>query len=464
MVTVSLDHVANALLVGARAPYRWWKGCTMVGSMSKRVTRRATLRRTCLYLLTTVATLGCSLESLLEVDAPSVVPAGQLQDPATATLQVTGVIADFDCALNNYIMAAGTAGDEFIDSNTQLLGVALDRRDLGDGGGTIAANTCTAGLPGLYGVMQVARYQGDRVAERLEAWSDAEVPNRRRLLATSLAYSGYAVLHLAEAMCSLAIDLGPEITRAAGFAAAESRFTAAMAAAQAASDADIRNLAYVGRARARLNLAVTNGTVTDAAKLAAAAADAQQVPAGFRRNVTAEDAPVRRQNRVYLDNNFRANLSVEEDFWRVTDMGVADARVPVVNAGRKAQDVVSDLYLQQKYTGYSAPIRMASYTEARLIIAEAVGGQTAVDIINALHTAAGIPPFPGGTAAEIRNHVIRERGSEFFLEGQHLGDKLRYALPFTPAAGTPYTRIGGVYGTDTCLQLPVQEKQNNPSF
>ena len=40
------------------------------------------------------------------------------------------------------------------------------------------------------------------------------------------------------------------------------------------------------------------------------------------------------------------------------------------------------------------------------MIAEVAGGQSAVDIINSLHTAAAIPPFTGGTAQQIKDQVV----------------------------------------------------------
>lgn len=415
-------------------------------------------------ILIAAAATGCDLvDGLLEVDSPIRVPASRLDDPATAALQVASVIADLECALGDFVVAAGTAGEEFGDSNLAGPNWPVDRRDLGDAGNNIATNSCAGGLPGLYTPLQTARHQGDRLGERLDSWTDAEVQNRQSHLATALAYSGYAVLLLSEAMCSITIDRGPELSRAQGFAEAESRFTRAIAAAQQSNNAEMLNLARVGRARARLNLGVVNGAVVNAGKLAEAAADARAVPAGFRVDATTDNNPDRRRNRVYSSVNFSGSFSVWEQFHNVTDMGVPDPRVRVQDMGVKAFDGITDWWIQLKYAEYDSPIRLASYTEAQLIIAEVEGGQTAVDIINSLHAAAGLPPFPGGTPEEIQAHIIRERAAEFWMEGHHLGDKLRYGLPFLPETGTPY-RKGGFYGTDTCLQLPVQEKQSNPNF
>src|SRR5690606_39317539 len=74
-------------------------------------------------------------------------------------------------------------------------------------------------------------------------------------------------------------------------------------------------------------------------------------------------------------------------------------------------------WIQQKYLAYDSPIPIARYEEAQLILAEARGGQDAVDIINALRAPHGIPDYTGPTdAASIRNLIIEERRRELFVE------------------------------------------------
>jgi hypothetical protein len=310
----------------------------------------------------------------------------------------------------------------------------------------------------------------------LEGWTDAEVPDRQSLLATAKAYAGYAMLLLGESYCSIAIDLGPEIPRLQVLTEAETRFTAAIAAAQQANNTAILNLARVGRARARLSLAIQNGTVANASMLAAARTDAAAVPSGFVLNATFGATPIRRNNQIYNANNVAQTATIEEDFRGVTDLGMADPRIRVVDAGRQAFDRFTALWTQTKYTAQTSPIPIARYAEAQLIVAEAAletgDLTTATNIINAFHTAAGLPPFTGGTATQIREHlrgsssnIVSERERELFMESHHLGDKLRYSLPFTPAAGTAYPpKAGGQYGSTTCFPLPDVERLNNPNL
>jgi starch-binding outer membrane protein, SusD/RagB family len=106
---------------------------------------------------------------------------------------------------------------------------------------------------------------------------------------------------------------------------------------------------------------------------------------------------------------------------------------------------------------------MASYTEAQLIIAEVVGGERAVSIINALHDAAGLPHFASNDPPAIQAQVLEERSREFFLESQHFFDVARLNLPLNPAVGAPYLK-GGLYGDMRCFPLPDVERDNNPNM
>jgi len=63
--------------------------------------------------------------------------------------------------------------------------------------------------------------------------------------------------------------------------------------------------------------------------------------------------------------------------------------------------------------------------------------------------------------AEYMAELIDQRRRELFLEGQHLGDIIRYGIALQPAAGTAY-HFGGTYGNQICFPLPAAEKLNNP--
>jgi hypothetical protein len=248
----------------------------------------------------------------------------------------------------------------------------------------------------------------------------------------------------------MAIDAGPAMTPAQVLTSAESIFTNAIAAAQTANLPSILNLALVGRARARLDLGKTQ----------AAAADAALVPQGFVFNSTHSSADPTRYNKIYGDNYLNGFISISWQFIGLTFGGVPDPRVKFDTSANKAMDQ-SVLILQNKYTAYSSPIPMATWQEAQLIIAEAQGGQTAVAIINTLHSMAGLPPFTSSDPTAITKQVQQERSRELFLDGHRLYDMIRWKLPFATGVD-PYD--GVTYGTSTCMPLPQSEINGNPNL
>lgn len=410
------------------------------------------LRRAALVL--GVVLLGaCSVDNLLNVDAPDRIPAEGLVVPSNAQLLVNGAAADFECAYGAYVALSGVMAGELTDATQTASRWPYDRRNVQPSDALYSSFECTA--LGIYTPLSRARWSADNILESLQEWSDSEVPNRQEQIARAALYAGYSYLLLAEGFCSVAIDESAELQPQAVLQTAVTRFSTAITAAQAANSSDLLNAALVGRARAYLDLG----------QGAQAVADAERVPADFVFNVTASAVSGRRNNRIFAQNGEGSTggtaLSVGESYRNVTFAGAPDPRVPVVDAKRLASDN-TPIFFQQKYTSLSAPLPLATGDEAQLIIAEVRGGQAAVDIINQFHARAGIAAFEGGSEDSIREQVIEERRRELFLEGHRFHDIRRLNLPLDPAPDTPY-RKGGLYGSDRCFPLPDVERRNNPN-
>lgn len=401
-----------------------------------------------------------SLDRLLSVDAPSRVMADGLDVPGNASLLVNSAATDFECAFAHYIVAGGLVGNEWETGTTLIAWKDYDRRAFDPTGAAYVSTTCDAtgtGTVGVYIPLSVARWQADNVLSLLEGWTDQEVPSRAALIATAAAYSGFAHVLLAEGMCTVALDLSPELTRGDVFGRAEARFTRAMEAAQSAGRNDLLNLARVGRARARLNLG----------RAGAAAQDAQLVPQGFRYDATYSTDSPRRENSLFRVNQRAQVISIDPSYRNRTFAGVRDPRIAVSSAGRAAQDGTTPLWHQDKYPTAQSPIPMATWGEAQLIVAEAAleagNTQGAVAIINLLHSRVGLPQFSSAERAEVMRQIIREREAELFLQSHHLGDVNRYRLPLVPPPGSPF-KDGGTYGDQICFPLPDVERLNNPNI
>ena len=395
--------------------------------------------------------VGCG--DLLEVEPPDLIPADGLAGPENAEILLNGAIGDFECAFGAYVTLTGVMAHEMIDATQTASRWPYDRRNVIPTDALYGTSACTG--MGIYTPLSTARWSADYILENLQGWTDAEVENRQEFIAKAAAFSGYAHLLLAEAFCSVAIDLSGELSSSTVTEMAVARFDTAIQAAQAAGATDILNLARVGRARAFLGLG----------QGASALADAQAVPEGFEWAATASGDFSRRANRIFAQNGLGSSagtaLSVGEEYREMTYNGVPDPRVPVSDFIKVNTDG-TDLYLQLKYESLSDPLPIATGDEAKLIVAEVEGGQTAVDIINAFHAAAGLDPFPGGSVSEIAAQVIEERNRELWLEGHRFFDIRRLNLPLFPAPGTPY-RKGGTYGNNICFPLPDVEVRNNPN-
>jgi hypothetical protein len=416
-----------------------------------------------LALLVGCSVLGaaaCSELSTLEQANPGQLQTSSLYVPTNAQLLVNGAIGDFQCAFLRYAVGSGVLMDELSNAISNPANFDYDRRTLPTNA-PYGTNTCNSGSqqPGVYTPLSTARASGDTIAARLEGWTDAQVANRTKLIGQSYAYAGYSLVLLGEGMCSAAINLSPEMTPAQLFAAAKTRFDKAITAATTASDAATINLATMGRAR----------TLLDLGQLSAAAADAAKITdPTYVANVATDATDARRQNSVYVTTVLNFYFTVDASFRGLTFGGVADPRVSVVNSG-KTGTTGAAIWQASKGLTATAPMAIARWSEAQLIQAEnfvSTGNlNSAVAIINALHTKAGLPAYDatGQTVAQVLAQVIEERRREFFLEGHRVGDIRRYGIPLNPAAGTTFPQ-GGTYGTQVCFPLPDVERINNPNI
>lgn len=429
--------------------------------MSSRINHRSAASRTPrtvnVALVALLLSGSAACDNLLSVDNPSSVTAESLSDPTLVPALASAAIQTLQCGAQNFAATAGMLSGEYLSANGFVNNHVWEWRAIGEikgepGGCGFGRNTTSMGF---YTPLQQARFQLEDTFERLESFSDAEVPNRSRLLTEMQAYAGYAYLLLGEGMCEMTINRGPRMTREETIALAEQKFSDAITRATAINDASLLNMARVGRARARLDLK----------KFTEAAADALLVPSGFVRTIEfTEGGDARRENRIYNLNNRNDFLSVGEAYRNLTVNGAADPRVRLVDGGRNGSDGVTRIWRQQKFIAQlgGTPIPLASYAEAQLIYAEAVGGQPGLDALNRVRALSNIAPIAGPppAGAEWTALVLEERRRQLFSEGQRYVDMLRHNLPFQ----TGVNRKGQTYSNLTCVPLPDVETRNNPNF
>lgn len=415
--------------------------------------------RTAIHTLAALVALagaaGCS--DILEVELPGRIPSELLGDPTTAATLSASVVADFECAFGNYVLSSSILSDQFLGASGNLTAKNWGTRRITEDESTNATGSC-AGSFGAYTPLQTARFQSDDVLERLKGWTDEEsniplAPLRARVAS----FGAYAYTLLGEGYCAMRLDEEPAVlTPEEVLAIAESKFDDAIAlvAAMPAGDAktDLQNLTWVGRARVRL----------DRGNAAGAAADAALVAPGFQFFVTRSVDAQTRWNDAWYAIAELGHGSVAPEFRNLTVGGTPDPRVqvafgPDAGLGELSFDGVTPLYVvTNKNFSRGDPMRLASYVEAQLIRAEALGGTAATGIINARRAQLQLPAYTGATdAASVRALVLDERNRELFMEAGHrYNDLLRFDIPWK--VGNDQT--GQPYGSTTCMPLPLSER------
>jgi hypothetical protein len=398
---------------------------------------------------TVVTTSAC--DRLLSVQNPANVPVDALTDPGLMPTLESGALQSFQCAWDNYIPTAGVlSGEYWVSSNFvnshpwEWRGIVQIKQEPGSCPGRTATSM------GFYTPMQQARFQLDDLFKRASEFTDADVPNRQRMLTEARAYGASAYLILGETMCDMTVDGGPKLTSAEVWKMAEDKFTEAITLATALGDNSLKNMAIAGRARARLDL----GKLTDAA------ADARLVPSGFVRNAeyNASTTTQSRENRLFNMTFPNLFISVAPPYQGLTVDGKPDPRVPVTDLKKVGQDGVTPYFQQQLFKTVSTPIPIASYIESQLILAEASSDQAEkLAALNRVRAINSISPLVGTVTDDI---ILEERRRQLFSQGQRYTDMLRKKLPFQ----TGTNRKGQVYSDLTCIPLPDVETQNNPNL
>jgi len=390
---------------------------------------------------------------LLTVDNPGAVTEDDLDDPDRIPLMVQGVVGEFQPAHTWHTLYTGTFTDELTDVHTFHENRPIDLRLTSPAIGLL--NT-------LYVRMQRARAAGDETAGRIRELLGPEAETHTGL-ATSLAYSGYALTHLGEAYCEAPIDVSRAYSPDELFGMALDRFEDAISVASAAGADEMNFLAHVGAARAALQRGETQ----------LAAEYARQVPTDFELwSHHSENAAI--ENNVFWDATRSPNehVMLSPAFQGLNDLRIPEPEEPLPMMGAFEGPVVHQPY---GFSGWepgelnlpsrSSNVRLASGLEARYIVAE-VEGPTAetLDLVNERRAVGGhdaVDLSGDALMAELRD----QRRRDFYLTGHRLGDLRRYleqGHDYFPSGTWPFSEQE--YGTDTCLPIPQSELNSNPNL
>ena len=224
------------------------------------MTRLGLSKRGGLARLVALAVLAGGLTSCnLDVFDPDIIRPEDVADPASIPIAITGLVGDFQEAMDNYVRKSGMLTDEFILAGTFPTRVQVDQRDM------LVDNATLTG--GMYEPIHVSRFSADNTAAGLAGLvGDPDVDQDLVFegIAFGQYYGAYARALLAEMYCqsilgggdpeAINFESGPVLPDAR-MAGALSLFEQAEASALAAGLSDLAEAARVGQARANMWLA-----------------------------------------------------------------------------------------------------------------------------------------------------------------------------------------------------------------
>jgi hypothetical protein len=434
-------------------------------------------------------------KDFLTAENPAAVEVDRLADTTLVSLMANSAIAGIQGAnyfWYSYLGAIFT--DELRNHHTFIDEILYDQRRVAVDNSYNSVFT--------YGPIQRARWFADSVAGRMRTiYGDSAERDIR--LARTYAIAGYDLILLAEGWCEVPISTGDALYSApigsdSLFKLAEARFDSAIKVAAAAkvsnlaagtataiafaAGADsIRNLAYVGMARAALG----RGDKVKAAASARLVVGLGATPDFEYRLFYNSNTTLGLQN-LYAERLSGGAGATSGSVSNTPFLGLDDARVPhPINAttGAPAPEVATggsfvvpnsppsfSTYNGTK-TGadftYGTSIRLASLLEAKYILAEAEEGTPeSIAFVESRRLA-----FPSTTAAtpttvaNFRTNLIQQRSRDFYLDGHRMGDLRRYkrfyGLDFYPT-GSYYGSATVTFGNAMCWPLNAAEVTNNP--
>jgi hypothetical protein len=412
-------------------------------------TIRRAAARTCFGVALALGAAACS-NNFLEVENPNVIDAAEVDPAASAATLAASAQQNFATAVGTYIHFSSHFTGETYIMETSGAQNEFGRREVSE----------------LNGQSTFQWREMSLAAASAKLLLDLTLPNPTTNIniARAATFRGYAMLFMATDFCTGTLSSGPELTNNQMLDSAIVWFTKGVDVGTANATSDGLNLAraaLVGRARAKLQKGDKAGALTDA----------NAVPAGFTMDLRYQDDLANRarlSNALWRGTVDRSVISVPP-YYQTTDPRVK--WLPPGQHPYNAWDAAAGPYtIQQKYTAYNSPIRLASKLEAEYIAAEASGDiNQQLALINRQRQAFGYPPYAGAMdAMSVLTELFDQKRFDFWLEGKRLADFRRQpqaASRHVPVTGSPYWRPNlGNIGAQTCYPLPFAERDNNPNF
>jgi hypothetical protein len=463
-------------------------------------------RATVVALLFTGSVSAIACKDFLTADNPGIVQVDRLDDTSMVELMANSAIGSFQDVFPWMSYYSAVFTDELRNHGVFFEEGLFDQRRVQQDNGTWSFFHYTP--------LQRARWLADSMAGRIRTvYAAGDSALRDVRLARTYAFAGYGLLVIAEMLCEAPLaahgvaysrpyntnelftfaqqrfDSAIKIATAsrAANAAVTSGPTATLAARYVLAADSIRNLAYVGMARAALGKG-DNPAAIAAANLVTSMGGAT----GFEYRLYYSSTTALGISNFYQDRVSGGAGVTTGSISGTPFISLDDPRVPhpltatntplaeavqgtgafVVPNSPPSFSSFNNTRTGADFT-YGASIRLASLLEAQYILAEAggaggtnFGGQTNIAFVESRRTA-----FPSTTAAtptdatNYMDNLIDQRRRDFYLDGHRMGDLRRYlkfySRDFWPT-GPMYGSATLSFGTQMCFPLNVAEITNNP--
>lgn len=461
-------------------------------------------------------------DSLLDVELPDTVTGDALESPATAQVQLNGIIGQVECGLSGFHYNA--AGYEDVVQRVAGTYDPYSEFDVDPPEGS--CDTAEDDF-NWFDPLQTARASGYALTDRiLNQWTVESVENRDEILAQTSLYTAIALEVSGTFFCETAIDAGPLVTADETLALAQAWADSAIK--YAGSDnfelpegitgpddgAGILDFAYAIRGRIQWARGPDH--------YAGALSDFNNVSDDFTAWITRE-AREDRRNKVHYHSNPGGGFvhdAIGSGTWDdppQSDPGffdpvytgtgwpdpipftgyiglgvLPDGRVTLDNLDGTPYPVTLDavgavedtrvdtamtrVASQQdilpvpvkdipgvQYTSQNSDMPLVTWREINLMVAEMDEGQ-AIGLINELRDYHGLPNVSyGPTGDELENLILEERRRELFLEGRYWATKIQNThklwFPRDHGAYGSYQLDGGVR-----LAMPSTEYEVNENL
>jgi hypothetical protein len=439
------------------------------------------------------------------VTNPGLTPDEDLDKPGSWPAIVVGARR----ALSDAIGSASTTGGQLLYWSAA---VTFEINPAGSTGSYGIPTDVQAGLP-TDGTMSadwtssnVARYTPEAAVARFQRVMPDTLFPKSLLVAQAYLYAGFANRLLGENFCKSVIPVvvpdtlhyvlapGSLGSHTLYFLRADTAFTNAIAVFTASGDTTTQTANFILAARAGRASVRTDLATYGLAPWADALADAALVPNTFVFQVPYSSASPDQYNYLFwarANQSFRAHTewgTFYEDYYRRT----RDSRVKWDTTTKS--DTLGDaavakfggrvpFWPEAKYTTTSAPVRVSSGWEMRLIEAEAAlvsnDVPTAVTKMNLRRANLALPLYNTAITVDSAWTLLKlERALELWLEARRLGDLRRWIVNNVPGASvdgtyrashpgplsaTPIETMTAPVARALCFPVGRNERETNPN-